>query len=77
MNEFGWVRASLGVGIVPDWLFWLIVWWAGWFSILLIWYDRAKKERLHPLAAFLMFVMVGFIPIIAIVWIIKKAGQDK
>lgn len=62
---------------MPNWLFWLIVWWAGWFGILLTWHDRCKKERMTPLVAFITFIIVGFVPLFAITWIIKKAGQDK
>lgn len=77
MSAFASDKASLGVGIVPDWLFWLIVWWAGWFAILLTWYERCKKDRMTPLVAFFTFIIVGFVPLFAALWVIKKAGQDK
>jgi hypothetical protein len=71
-------KVSLGVGIVPDWLFWLIIWWAGWFAILLIWYDNNKKEPLTILSCFLLFLMSGFTLPSAIFIVINKAlRKDK
>lgn len=72
MSEFVSVRASLGVDIVPDWAFWLVVWWAGWFAILLSWYERNKKERLSLRTCFFMFLLAGLTPFVGIISLIIK-----
>lgn len=58
--------------------FWLIVWWCGWFFLMLFWYEAKKKEPLDLKVAFMMFVLSGFTPLIAIWFAIKKlADRDK
>lgn len=71
-------KASLGVGIVPDWLFWLIVWWAGWFAILLTWYANNRKEPLTLTTCFFMFLLSGLmLPYGIILAINKLTRKDK
>lgn len=72
MSVFVLGKASLGVGIVPDWAFWTIVWWAGWFAILLFWYENTKKERMKPLVCFFLFVFSGLMPFFGIIFAIVK-----
>lgn len=73
MSVFVLGKASLGVGIVPDWAFWLIVWWAGWFAILLIWYDHTQPKPLTVLICVFMFLLSGLIPLFVIYHTIRKA----
>lgn len=69
-------RASLGVDIVPDWAFWLVVWWAGWFAILLTWYESNKKEPLSGWTCFFMFLMAGFAPILGAIIAVRKGFRN-
>jgi predicted membrane channel-forming protein YqfA (hemolysin III family) len=77
MNVFVLGKVSLGAGIVPDLVFWLIVWWAGWFAILLIWYDKKQKEPMTVLVCFFMFAFSALIPLFAIYHTIRKALKRK
>lgn len=59
-------------------IFWLIVWWAVWFLIMLCWYEAKKKAPLDLKVAFFMFLLSGLTPIIALLFVIKKLiGRDK
>lgn len=69
-------RASLGVDIVPSWSLWLLIWWAGWFLILLTWYEGNKKEPLSIATCFFMFLMAGFAPIVGLVIAIRKGFRN-
>lgn len=47
---------------MPDWALWILIWWAGWFLILLTWYDKQKKQPLTILVCVFMFFLAGTIP---------------
>jgi hypothetical protein len=77
MNEFVLVRGNPEVSIMPNWLFWLIVWWSMWFMLSLFWYD-IKKKHLSLSVAFFMFLFSGFTPLIMLIFAIKSsASRDK
>lgn len=76
MSVFVLGRASLGVGIVPDWALWLLIWWAGWFAILLTWYDNNRKPSLSLMTCFFMFLMAGFAPLVGLIIAIRKGFRN-
>jgi uncharacterized membrane protein len=58
---------------VPEWAIWLMIWWVGWFTILLTWYEQNKKEKLHVMTSIIMFLLAGLLPLIGIISLIVKA----
>ena len=80
MSAFASDKASLGVGIVPDWLFWLILWWAAWFAAFLSWYgvNNHKPRDNIGLVIFFVAMFAGLMPLIIVFAIIRKLmGKDK
>ena len=73
MSEFVSVKASLGVGIVPNWLFWIIVWWSSWLVIYLMWFAKNRSERINLTVLFFVALICGFAPFLAIFHSIRKA----
>lgn len=82
MSEFVSAKVSPGVAIVPNWLFWLIIWWAAWFAAFLSFYQhdyRVKKGKFvfEPMMLFCMFLISGFLPIPIAMSVFKKLRKDK
>ena len=78
MNASAWDKASLGVGIVPDWLFWLILWWAAWFAAFLSWHVHTNRGRIEPLVLVFIALFSGVMPLMMIVGgIVKRIRGDK
>ncbi len=78
MNASVWVKESPGVDIVPDWLFWLILWWAAWFAAFLTWYTKLNRGPIPALVLFFIAVLGGVLPILIIIGqIVKRLRGDK
>ena len=78
MSAFASDKASLGVGIVPDWLFWLILWWAAWFAAFLSWHVHTNRGRIEPLVLVFIALFSGVMPLMMIVGgIVKRIRGDK
>lgn len=73
MSEFVSVKASLGAGIVPNWLFWIIVWWASWLVLYLLWFSKNRAERINLTVLFFVALICWIAPFIAIFHSIRKA----
>lgn len=62
--------------IIAHW-FWIALWWAVWFALFISWYERqvidGHKQKTSALEAFIMFLISGFGPILAILIFIGKA----
>ena len=73
MSGFASVKASLGAGIVPNWLFWITVWWAAWFVAFLLWFAKNRAEKINLLVLFFIAIICGITPFIVIYHSIRKA----
>jgi len=66
--------------VPPDWIIWLSIYWLGMYLIMLIWYDHqiktGKKPKLDLLVAFMIFIVVGFIPLIGIISLFTKGTKS-
>lgn len=60
---------------IDPWLFWLLVYWFGLYTIFLDWYAKNKRERMTPLVAFFGLLFIGFLPVILIILALHKTKR--
>ena len=71
-------RVSPEVGIMlPDWLFWLILWWAAWFAAFLSWHVHTNRGRIEPLVLVFIALFSGVMPLMIVGGIVKRIRGDK
>lgn len=73
MSEFVSVKASLGADIVPNWLFWIIVWWAACFAALLLWHAKNRSEKISFISLLFIALFCWTVPFFTIYYSIRKA----
>lgn len=65
--------------MLPNWLFWTSAYWMVIYIIFLGWYSRevrlGRKPRMNWLIALWTFVIVGFAPVIAVFFLLKKTKR--
>jgi len=61
--------------MLPEFTYWILVWWGGWFALLLDWYSKSGKPKISPMVAFFMAVFAGLIPLIIVFYITVEVSN--
>ena len=73
MSVFVSVRVNREASIVlPEWSMWAIVWWTGWFLMMLEWWN-VRGRYYHPIgwvAWTIIFLIAGFIPVYIVAYLV-------